>query len=84
MWGVCQGWENSADSLWLKWRQWHPRGFKIMDQTVRRYFIHWADEAHYAYLTQCVQALGVGISIEAQRKAIPYCMGILFWQLNKP
>lgn len=40
------------------------------------------DVAHQAYLTRCLQALGVGLGIEAHIQAMPYCMGTLFWQLN--
>lgn len=36
----------------------------------------------YIHLSQIVQAKGVGMAIEAQRRSKPYCMGTLYWQLN--
>ena len=34
------------------------------------------------YYSQLSQAYGIGLAIEAQRAAKPYCMGTLYWQLN--
>jgi len=36
----------------------------------------------YVFYSQLTQAYGVGIAIEAHRRAKPYCMGTLYWQLN--
>lgn len=36
----------------------------------------------FVYVSQLVQAYGVGKALEAQRRAKPYCMGSLYWQLN--
>jgi len=36
----------------------------------------------FIYVSQLVQAYGVGKALEAQRRAKPYCMGTLYWQLN--
>jgi len=36
----------------------------------------------FVYVSQLVQAYGVGKAIEAQRRAKPRCMGTLYWQLN--
>ncbi|UPT69480.1 MAG: hypothetical protein M0D53_09805 [Flavobacterium sp. JAD_PAG50586_2] len=36
----------------------------------------------YLYVSQLLQADGMKIAIEAHRRAKPYCMGTLFWQLN--
>ena len=38
--------------------------------------------AHFVYLSQLVQAEGVRVAMEAHRRAMPFCMGSLFWQLN--
>jgi beta-mannosidase len=34
------------------------------------------------YVSQLLQARGMKTAIEAHRRAMPYCMGTLFWQLN--
>jgi beta-mannosidase len=36
----------------------------------------------YAYVSQLLQARGMKTAIEAHRRAKPYCMGTLYWQLN--
>jgi beta-mannosidase len=36
----------------------------------------------YAYVSQLVQAYGIRKAIEAHRRAMPVCMGTLYWQLN--
>jgi hypothetical protein len=37
---------------------------------------------NYIFITQLTQAYGIGMAIEAHRRAKPFCMGTLFWQLN--
>ena len=39
----------------------------------------WVRDVYYSQLSQ---AYGIGLAIEAQRAAKPYCMGTLYWQLN--
>ncbi len=36
----------------------------------------------YIYTSQILQAYGIKTAIEAHRKAMPYCMGSLYWQFN--
>jgi beta-mannosidase len=36
----------------------------------------------YIYVSQLLQARGIKTAIEAHRRARPYCMGTLYWQLN--
>jgi hypothetical protein len=36
----------------------------------------------YGMMTQAVQAEGMAMGIEAQRRSMPRCMGTMFWQLN--
>ncbi|MCX7650766.1 MAG: hypothetical protein N2050_09475, partial [Flavobacteriales bacterium] len=71
-----------SDSLFIRSRQRHPFGFKAIKKMMDLYFRDTGDVAHQAYLTRCLQALGVGLGIEAHIQAMPYCMGTLFWQLN--
>jgi beta-mannosidase len=36
----------------------------------------------YIYVSQLLQSYGMQMAIEAHRRAKPWCMGTLFWQLN--
>ena len=40
------------------------------------------DFAHFLYVSQLLQAMGIGRAIEVHRLARPHCMGSLYWQLN--
>ncbi len=40
------------------------------------------NDEDYVYMSQLLQAYGIGKGIEAHRRARPYNMGSLFWQLN--
>lgn len=60
----------------------HPIGFETIDE-----YMHWdykvpLDLNNYVYVSQLLQAEGMKTAIEAHRRAMPYCMGSLYWQLN--
>lgn len=38
--------------------------------------------ADILYMSQVLQAYGMQIGMEAHRRAMPYCMGSLYWQIN--
>jgi len=62
----------------------HSRGFKLMEQYMNNWYPEVSiDEIElYGAMTQVVQAEGIAMGIEAQRRAMPRCMGTLYWQLN--
>jgi beta-mannosidase len=37
---------------------------------------------NYVYVSQLLQARGMKLAIESHRRAMPYCMGTLYWQFN--
>ncbi|MBP8790136.1 MAG: glycoside hydrolase family 2 protein [Breznakibacter sp.] len=41
-----------------------------------------ADFEQFLYMSQVLQAKGIKAAIEAHRRARPYCMGTLYWQIN--
>jgi len=41
-----------------------------------------ADFEDFLYMSQVLQARGTKMAIEAHRRAMPYCMGTLYWQIN--
>ncbi len=60
----------------------HPRGMEIIDTYMKREYNVPNDFERDNYISQLVQAYGVTKAIEAHRRAMPYCMGTLYWQLN--
>jgi beta-mannosidase len=66
----------------IKSHQKHSRGFQLIDEYMQRdYKIPTSDE-DYVYVSQLLQAKGIVMGIEAHRRAKPYNMGTLYWQLN--
>ncbi|MBE0638064.1 MAG: glycoside hydrolase family 2 protein [Bacteroidales bacterium] len=66
----------------LKCHQKHPTGYPTIDVYLEREHLNPKSLDEYIYFSQLVQAKGIGMAIEAQRRAMPYCMGSLYWQLN--
>lgn len=60
----------------------HSRGYEILNEYMQRDYKVPTDFEKYAYVSQLVQRDGIGTAIEAHRRAKPYCMGTLYWQLN--
>lgn len=57
-------------------------GDNMMKMYMTKYF--WVPENfdHFIYMSQLMQAEAVKKAIEAHRRAKPYCMGSLYWQIN--
>ena len=66
----------------IKTHQKHVRGFKLMDEYMQRYYKTPTNNEDYVYVSQLLQAKGIVMGIEAHRRAKPYNMGTLYWQLN--
>lgn len=66
----------------IKAHEKHSRGWQIIDEYIKRDYKLPADFVQYNYVSQLVQARGMQIAIEAHRRAKPYNMGTLYWQLN--
>jgi beta-mannosidase len=65
-----------------KSHQKHDRGLQlIFDYMERNYKVPMQDD-NYIYVSQLLQAKGIVMGIEAHRRAKPYNMGTLYWQLN--
>ena len=60
----------------------HPRGNSIIKKYMEWDYRNPKDFAHFLYMSQVLQAEGIRIAQEAHRRAMPYCMGSLNWQLN--
>ncbi|WP_439128888.1 beta-mannosidase [Polaribacter sp.] len=78
---------NQKDSIDLKTdaikaHQKHARGFQLIDEYIGRDYKIPTHDEDYVYVSQLLQAKGIIMGIEAQRRAKPYNMGTLYWQLN--
>ena len=60
----------------------HSRGYKLIREYMERDFPVPEHAEDYVYMSQLLQAYGMTKGIEAQRRAKPYNMGTLYWQLN--
>lgn len=60
----------------------HARGFQLIREYMERDYNVPENGDDYVYVSQLLQAKGMTMGMEAQRRAMPYCMGSLYWQLN--
>ena len=81
---IAQGEPLSLDAKVIAAHQKHARGTRQIDDFIQRYYptAQANDFEEYVYLSQCSQAYGMEVAIEAHRTAKPYNMGTLYWQLN--
>ena len=70
------------DTKAIRSHQKHHRGFELIDLYIGRDYLIPDNDEDYIFLSQLVQARGMRIGIEAHRRAKPYNMGTLYWQLN--
>lgn len=74
--------ERRLGSPSLESHQKHPTGL----ETIREYMARWYpvsdDLETFVYLSQQLQAEGMRMALEAQRRAMPRTMGTLYWQLG--
>ncbi|MGI9582100.1 beta-mannosidase [Chryseobacterium sp. RRHN12] len=66
----------------IKAHEKHARGWDIINEYMKRDYKVPTDLVQYNYISQLLQARGMQIAIEAHRRAKPYNMGTLYWQLN--
>lgn len=57
-------------------------GNRLIQTYMDRMFNQPRDFNAYLYVSQLVQAEGMRIAVEAHRRAMPYTMGTLYWQIN--
>lgn len=74
--------DRDIGSIVMKTHQKHPRGNELIRTYMERDYRFPDNFKHFLYLSQVLQAEGMRIGIEAHRRAMPYCMGTLYWQLN--
>lgn len=72
----------SLENPIVKAHEKNARGFHIINEYMKRDYVVPKDFVKYNYVSQLLQARGMQIAIEAHRRAKPYNMGTLYWQLN--
>lgn len=60
----------------------HKRGFQLIREYMERDYPVPERDEDYVYVSQLLQAYGITKGIRAHRRAKPYNMGTLYWQLN--
>ncbi|MBL0330558.1 MAG: glycoside hydrolase family 2 protein [Bacteroidetes bacterium] len=73
---------HRIDSTIFKAHQKHPSGYQTIAEYMKRSYKVPHKLEDYIYVSQVLQAEGMRIAIEAHRRAKPYCMGTLYWQMN--
>jgi beta-mannosidase len=66
----------------LKCHQKHLTGYETISTYLERENLYPESLQDFIYQSQLIQAKGIGLAIEAHRRAKPRCMGTLYWQLN--
>ncbi|MGV3697016.1 beta-mannosidase [Flavobacterium sp.] len=66
----------------VKNHQKHLTGYETITEYMARDYKLPKRFEDFIYVSQLLQAAGIKTAIEAHRRAKPYCMGTLFWQLN--
>ncbi len=73
---------TSVSTKAFETHQKHPRGYSIIKNYMKRDYPVPDNDEDYVYVSQILQANGIVMGLEAQRRAKPYNMGTLYWQLN--
>ncbi len=79
---VADFYGHRIDSTIFKAHQKHPTGYQTISEYMQRDYKIPSKLEDYVYVSQLLQAEGMKMAIEAHRRAKPYCMGTLYWQLN--
>jgi beta-mannosidase len=74
--------ENGLQDEALLSHQKHPKGFETINEYMNLYAYIPETLDEYILMSQYIQYLGLKTAIESHRRAMPYCMGSMFWQLN--
>ena len=74
--------DRNLDSEVMAAHQKHSRGKELIREYMERDYKVPEDFEDYIYVSQLLQARGIKTAIEAHRRARPYNMGTMYWQLN--
>ncbi|TAJ11825.1 glycoside hydrolase family 2 protein [Marinilabiliaceae bacterium JC017] len=77
---IPEDWDIYSDVM--KNHQKHRVGYPVIDKYIKWYYKWPKDFQSYLYVSQVLQAKGIGYAIEIHRRNMPHCMGTLYWQIN--
>lgn len=64
----------------------HQKSLSLGNAAIKTYLLHYYKEPKdfesFLYVNHVLQAEGMKMGIEAHRRAMPFCMGTLYWQLD--
>jgi len=66
----------------LNWHQRSAPGNMLIKTYLDMYYKPALNFEHFLYLNHVLQAEGVSLAMEAHRRAMSWCMGSLYWQIN--
>lgn len=66
----------------MKNHQKHTTGYETIQKYLDSEYKQPESFEEYIYISQLLQAYGVRTAVESHRRAKPYCMGTMYWQLN--
>ncbi len=78
----CDTNDLHLNSAALKAHQKHPTGYQTIQTYMERDYPVPSEFEKLIYVSQLLQRDAMKTAIEAHRRAKPYCMGTLYWQLN--
>ena len=73
---------KTTDSEIMQAHQKHHKGNFLINHYMKNYYPVPDNFNDFVYVSQLLQAEGIRTGILAQRRAKPFCMGSLYWQLN--
>jgi len=66
----------------MPWISTDMNGNEMIKKYSEQYFRKAKDFPSFVYVSQLMQAEGLKAAIESHRKAMPHCMGSLYWQID--
>lgn len=73
---------KNIDSGIMLAHQKHDKGNILINHYMKDYYPFPENFEDFIYISQLLQAKAIRIGVLAQRRAKPFCMGSLYWQLN--
>lgn len=74
--------EMALDSEVMLHHQKNGRGNFLIKEYSEKYMKEPKDFVSFLYMSHVLQAEGMKMAIESHRRAMDYCMGTLYWQMN--
>jgi beta-mannosidase len=74
--------ERDIESPIMLAHQRHPRGNQLIREYMLREYPKPKDFESFLYMSQVLQAEGIGLGTEHLRRIMPHNMGALYWQIN--